>query len=138
MASREAVLRRRANRAAAKQAKEKKTSPAVGPVGSYADGLSLHDRWRAKQVRDSEIACRRARRRYPSRGTGFVAMPLIVLDYRYVQALRAGIDMLAPAVWDGASDPRDTPAWRFWCSLHYETRLWFALDRHRDRGRRAN
>jgi hypothetical protein len=146
MASQEAVMRRRANRKAARQAKVRaaapagtwESAPAAKAGGRGVEGMSATDLWYEKQQHEREAACLLARRFFPSHGTGWIEMPLIVLDYLFWQALRADIDMLSPVIWDGVSDPRDTSAWRFWCSLHYETRQSLVIYRKDRNCRRRN
>lgn len=110
MASLEAVHRRREARRLAKRARVRQ------------EQAEPKERWLLKVRRERELASRMSRRLFPRDGSGFVDMPMIALDYRFYQALRAGIDMLCPMVWDGKADPGDTPSWRWWCERHYEER----------------
>lgn len=107
-----AVERRRDARAALKILKAR----------AAAIGKGRQEHWRKKEQKDREASARLARRRFPPDKSGFAECPMIALDFRYWQALRCGFDMLSPGVVSRLSDPCDSHAWRWWCSLHYQIR----------------
>lgn len=105
-----AVYNRRAARRLKKQAEEAKEQHRPD--------------WRKLEDKERRVAERMARRFFPVDGSGLSGMPhVICCDYRYWQARRGDIDLLAPILWDGQSDVwKDGSAWRWWIDKHFSTR----------------